>query len=27
LGKHAEVEAELPPHIHLAFDGLVLEMP
>lgn len=26
LGKHAEVEAELPPHIHLAFDGLVLEM-
>lgn len=27
LGKHAEVEAELPPHIHLAFDGLVLKMP
>jgi phosphoribosyl 1,2-cyclic phosphate phosphodiesterase len=26
LGKHAEVEAELPPQIHLAFDGLVLEL-
>ena len=26
LGKHAEVEAELPPHIHLAFDGLVLDL-
>ena len=27
LGKHAEVEAELPPHIHLSFDGMVLELP
>ena len=26
LGKHAEVEAELPPQIHLAYDGLVLEL-
>jgi phosphoribosyl 1,2-cyclic phosphate phosphodiesterase len=26
LGKHAEVEAELPPQIQLAFDGLVLEL-
>lgn len=25
LGKHADVENELPPHIHLAYDGLVLE--
>lgn len=25
LGLHAEVEAELPEHIHLAWDGLVLE--
>ena len=23
----AEVEAELPPHIHLSFDGMVLELP
>lgn len=26
LGKHAEVEAELPPHIHLSYDGLVLTL-
>ena len=26
LGKHAEVEAELPTQIHLAYDGLVLEL-
>jgi phosphoribosyl 1,2-cyclic phosphate phosphodiesterase len=26
LGKHAEVEAELPEGIHLAYDGLVLEL-
>lgn len=26
LGKHAEVEAELPDHIHLAYDRLVLEV-
>ncbi|HVT83671.1 MAG TPA: MBL fold metallo-hydrolase [Chitinophagaceae bacterium] len=26
LGKHAEVEAELPDHIHLAFDRMVLEV-
>jgi len=26
LGKHAEVEAELPPHIHLSYDGLVLSL-
>jgi phosphoribosyl 1,2-cyclic phosphate phosphodiesterase len=25
LGKHAEVESELPEGIHLAYDGLVLE--
>jgi len=25
LGKHAEVSLELPDHIHLAFDGLVVE--
>jgi len=24
LGKHADVEKELPPHIHLAYDGLKL---
>lgn len=27
LGKHAEVEAELPDHIHLAYDRMVLEIP
>jgi phosphoribosyl 1,2-cyclic phosphate phosphodiesterase len=26
LGKHAEVEAELPEGIHLAYDGLVLDL-
>ncbi len=26
LGKHKEVEKELPPHIHLAFDGLKLDL-
>lgn len=26
LGKHAEIEAELPENIHLAYDGLTLEM-
>lgn len=26
LGKHAEVEAELPPHIRLSYDGLVLTL-
>lgn len=25
LGLHAEVEKELPPNVHLAYDGLVLE--
>jgi phosphoribosyl 1,2-cyclic phosphate phosphodiesterase len=25
LGMHAEVEKELPPHVHLAHDGLVLQ--
>jgi len=25
LGRHAEIEAELPAHIHLAWDGLQLE--
>jgi phosphoribosyl 1,2-cyclic phosphate phosphodiesterase len=25
LGRHAEVEAELPPGIHLAYDGLVVD--
>ncbi|MBL7748138.1 MAG: MBL fold metallo-hydrolase [Chitinophagaceae bacterium] len=25
LGRHAEIEAELPDHIHLAWDGLQLE--
>ena len=22
IGLHAEVEKELPPHVHLAYDGL-----
>jgi len=26
LGKHADVEKELPPHVHLAYDGLKLVM-
>jgi phosphoribosyl 1,2-cyclic phosphate phosphodiesterase len=26
LGLHAEVEKELPPNVHLAYDGLVLEL-
>lgn len=26
LGLHAEVEEELPPNVHLAYDGLVLEL-
>jgi phosphoribosyl 1,2-cyclic phosphate phosphodiesterase len=26
LGRHADVEAELPPGMHLAYDGLVLKM-
>jgi phosphoribosyl 1,2-cyclic phosphate phosphodiesterase len=26
LGKHAEVETELPDHIHLAYDRMVLEL-
>jgi phosphoribosyl 1,2-cyclic phosphate phosphodiesterase len=26
LGRHADVTAELPPHIHLAYDGLKFEM-
>lgn len=26
MGLHAEIESELPPHIHLSWDGLVLEM-
>jgi phosphoribosyl 1,2-cyclic phosphate phosphodiesterase len=25
LGRHAEVESELPDDVHLAYDGLVLE--
>ena len=25
LGLHAEVESTLPPHVHLAYDGLVIE--
>ncbi len=25
LGRHADIEAELPPGMHLAYDGLVLE--
>ena len=27
MGLHAEVEAELPEHIHLAYDGLELQIP
>ncbi len=27
LGKHAEVEPSLPPHVRLAYDGLRLEVP
>ena len=26
LGKHADIEAELPEGIHLAYDGLVVEL-
>lgn len=26
IGLHAEVEKELPPHVHLAYDGLTLEI-
>ena len=26
LGAHAEVSAELPPNVHLAYDGLVVEL-
>ncbi len=26
LGKHADVEASLPAHVHLAYDGLVINM-
>lgn len=26
LGLHAVIESELPPHVHLAYDGLVLDM-
>jgi phosphoribosyl 1,2-cyclic phosphate phosphodiesterase len=26
LGKHAHVEAELPPHVRLSYDGLVVEL-
>ena len=26
LGKHADVTAELPPNVHLAYDGLTLEL-
>jgi len=26
MGKHAEVEAHLPSHIHLAYDGLEIEI-
>lgn len=25
MGKHAEVTKELPPHVHIAYDGLVVE--
>ena len=25
LGRHADIESELPPGVHLAYDGLVLE--
>ncbi len=27
MGKHAEVDTRLPPHVRLAHDGLVLELP
>lgn len=27
LGKHADIEAELPPHVHLAYDNLMIQMP
>lgn len=27
MGKHEEVEAELPNHVHLAYDGLTIEIP
>lgn len=26
MGLHAEVEKELPPHVHLAYDGLTLQL-
>ena len=26
LGAHAEISAELPPNVHLAYDGLVVEL-
>lgn len=26
MGRYAEVEAELPPHVHLAYDGLKVEL-
>ncbi|REA59461.1 MBL fold metallo-hydrolase [Dyadobacter luteus] len=26
LGKHADVEAELPPHVRLSYDGLTIEL-
>lgn len=25
MGLHAEVEKQLPPHVHMAYDGLVVE--
>lgn len=27
LGTHADVEANLPPHVYLAYDGLTIELP
>ena len=26
MGKHADVEAELPPHVFLAYDGLKVQL-
>jgi phosphoribosyl 1,2-cyclic phosphate phosphodiesterase len=26
IGLHAKVEASLPPHVHLAYDGLQIEI-
>ncbi|HEV7381688.1 MAG TPA: MBL fold metallo-hydrolase, partial [Dyadobacter sp.] len=26
LGKHADIEAELPPHVRLSYDGLTIEL-